>query len=72
MYIIKMNLNECFSLLTHIPSLQFVTGLLDSSKGYSKGHVLVSDPWSGSTKGPYRLFKPTRSLKIPSIERFHN
>ncbi|RVW71237.1 hypothetical protein CK203_058802 [Vitis vinifera] len=37
-----------------IPSL-FVTRLLDSSKGYTKGHVLVSDPWSGSTKAPLTL-----------------
>ena len=27
---------------------------------------------SGSTEGPNRPFKPTRSLKIPSIEHFHN
>ena len=27
---------------------------------------------SGSTEGPNRPFKPTDSLKIPSIEHFHN
>ena len=32
-YTIKMSLKECFSLLAHIPSLQFVIDLLDSSKG---------------------------------------
>ena len=29
-------------------------------------------PWSGSTEGLDKLFKPTRSLKIPTIKRFHD
>ena len=43
-YNIKMGPNERFNLFAHIPSLQFVTNLPDLSKGWAKGHVLVSDP----------------------------
>ena len=71
-YNIKISPKERFSLSAHIPSLQFVTGLPNFSKGWAKGHVLVFDLWSGSTEGPNRLFKPTQSLEIPSIECFHN
>ena len=71
-YTINMSLKEHFSILVHILSLQFVTGLLDSSKGWAKGHVLVSGPWSGSIECPGRFLKPIHSLKIPSIECFHN
>ena len=67
-YTIKMSPKERFSLLAHIPSLQFVIELLDSNKGWAKRHVLVSDPWGGSTEGPNKFFKSTRSLEIPSIE----
>ncbi|KAL6310887.1 hypothetical protein AAG906_014793 [Vitis piasezkii] len=56
---------ECFSLSTHIPLFQFVTSLPHSSKGWAKGHVLVSGPWSESTEGPNKLFTPQRSLEIP-------
>lgn len=58
-YTIKMSPKERFCLSTHISFLQLITGLPDSSKGWAKGHVLVSGPWSGSTKGPDKLFKPT-------------
>ncbi|RVW23366.1 hypothetical protein CK203_100795 [Vitis vinifera] len=45
-YTIKMSGKEIFSLFAHIPSLQLVTGLLDSTKGATKGidadvHYLV-------------------------------
>ena len=50
---------ERFSSLAHIPSLQFVTRLPDFSKGWAKGHVLVSSLWNGLTEGLNRLFKPT-------------
>ena len=32
----------------------------------------MSDPWNGSIEGLDRIFKHIRSLKIPSIESFHN
>ena len=43
-YTIKMSGNEIFSLFAHIPSLQLVTGLLDSTKGATKGCVVVLGP----------------------------
>ena len=43
-YTIKISQKERFSLSVHILSLQLVTSLLDSCKGWAKGHVLVSDP----------------------------
>lgn len=58
-YTIKMSLKERFCLSAHILFLQFVIGLPDSSKGWAKGHVLVSSPWSRLTEGPDKLFKPT-------------
>lgn len=66
-YTIKVSLKERFCLSAHILFLQLVTGLPDSNKGWAKGHVLVSSPWSGLTEGPDKLFKLTRSLKIPSL-----
>lgn len=71
-YTIKMSPKEYFSLSTHILSLQFVIGLPNFSKGWAKGHVLVSSPWSWSIKGLDKLFKPTWSLEIPSTECFHD
>lgn len=69
---IKISPKEHFSLSAHILSLQFVIGLPDSNKGWAKWHILVSDPWSGSTKGSNKLFKPTRFLEIPSTFFFFN
>ncbi|RVW14427.1 hypothetical protein CK203_090775 [Vitis vinifera] len=37
-----------FSLFALIPSIQLVTGLPDSTKSATKGHVVVSGPWAGS------------------------
>ena len=47
-----------FNLSAHIPSLQLVTSLSDSCKGWAKGHVLVFDPWSGSFEGLDEVFSP--------------
>ena len=66
-YTIKMSPNERFNLFAHIPSLQFVTNLLDSSKGWAKEHVLVFDPWSSSSKGSNGI-----SLEIPSKLCFYH
>ena len=71
-YTIKMSPKERFSLSTYISSLQFIIGLPYSSKSWGNWHILVSGPWSGSTEGPNKLFKPMRSLEIPSIECFHD
>ena len=65
-YMVKMSQRERFSLDAHISSLHLVTGLPDSNKGEAKGHVLVSDPWSGLYEGSNRVFYPQRSLKILS------
>ena len=55
-YTVKMSPNERFNLSVHISSLEFTTNLLDSNKGWAKGHVLVFDPWSSLSKGPDRVF----------------
>ena len=71
-YTIKMSQKERFSLSVHILSLLLVTSLLDSCKGWAKGHVLVSDPWSNSSKGPNGVFSPQRSLEILSRPCFYH
>ena len=48
-YTIKISPKERFNLFAHILSFQFVTNFPDSSKGWAKGYVLVSDPLSGSS-----------------------
>ena len=63
-YTVKMSQKERFSLFVHIPSLKLVTNLSDSSKGWSKGHILVSNPWSGSSKSSDGVFSSRLSLKI--------
>ena len=40
-YSLKKGKNDIFSMAAHLPSLQLVTGLPDSTKGGAKGHVLV-------------------------------
>ncbi|RVW62050.1 hypothetical protein CK203_064929 [Vitis vinifera] len=52
------------SLSTHIPSIQLVTGLPNSTKGATKGHIVVSGPWAGSYEHPVLGFEPHRSLGI--------
>ena len=51
-YTIKMSRKEIFSLSAHIPSLQLVIRLLDSTKGVTKGHVVVLGPWVDSYEHP--------------------
>lgn len=65
-YTVKMNQNERFSLSAHIPSLKLVTNLSNSCKGWVKGHVLMSSPWSGSSKGLNGVFYLQCSLEILS------
>ena len=49
----------------HLPSLQLVTGLPDSTKGGAKGHVLVRGAWAGLLEHPERPFSPIHSLVLP-------
>ena len=65
-YTIKMSKKEIFNLSTHIPSLQFVTGLPNSTKSVAKGHVIVSGPWAGSYEHLTQEFEPRCSLGILS------
>ncbi|RVW31643.1 hypothetical protein CK203_092707 [Vitis vinifera] len=43
-YSLKKGKNDIFSMVAHLPSLQLVTELPDSTKGGAKGHVLVWGP----------------------------
>ncbi|RVW62609.1 hypothetical protein CK203_059535 [Vitis vinifera] len=52
----------------HLPSLQLVTELPDSTKGGAKGHVVVRGAWAGS-KHPARPLSPNYSLVIPGPEK---
>ena len=47
-YTIKMSGKDIFNLSAHIPSLQLVIELPDSTKRATKGHVVVLSPWAGS------------------------
>ena len=40
-YSLKKGKNDIFSMAAHLPFLQLVTGLPDSTKGGAKGHVLI-------------------------------
>ena len=71
-YTFKMSKKERFILSVHIPPLQLVTGLPDSCKGWAKGHVLVSGPWSGLFEGPNEAFSPQLLLEIPSRICFYH
>ena len=43
-YTVKMSRKGIFNLSAHIPSLELVMGFLDSTKGTTKGHVIISGP----------------------------
>ena len=64
-YTVKMSRKGIFSLFALIPSIQLVTGLPDSTKSATKGHVVVSGPWAGSYEYPSQEFEPRHSLAIP-------
>ena len=63
-YSLKKVKNDIFNMSAHLPSLQLVTELPDSTKGGAKGHVVVRGAWAGS-KHPARPFSPNYSLVIP-------
>ena len=61
-YSLKKGKNDIFSMVAHLPSLQLVTELPDSTKGGVKGHVLVWGAWAGLLEHPERPFSPNYSL----------
>ena len=63
-YSLKKAKTNIFSLSAHLPSLQLVTELPDSTKGGAKGRVMVRGAWTGS-RHLARPFFPNYSLKIP-------
>ncbi|RVX00315.1 hypothetical protein CK203_024532 [Vitis vinifera] len=63
-YSLKKAKTDIFSLSAHLPSLQLVTELPDSTKGGAKGRVMVRGAWAGS-RHPARPFSPNYSLAIP-------
>ena len=64
-YSLKKGKNDIFSMAAHLPSLQLVTELSDSTKGGAKGHVLVRGSWAGLLEHPERPFSPNHSLELP-------
>ena len=64
-YSLKKGKNDIFSMAAHLPSLQLVTELPDSTKGGAKGHVLVRAAWAGLLGHPERPFSPNHSLELP-------
>ena len=63
-YSLKKAKTDIFSLSAHLPSLQLVTELPDSTNGGAKRHVMVRGAWAGS-RHPVRPFSPNYSLAIP-------
>ncbi|RVW61575.1 hypothetical protein CK203_065307 [Vitis vinifera] len=60
--------NDIFSMSAHLPSLQLVTELPDSTKGGATGHVVVRGAWAGLLEHPARPFSPNYSLVVPGPE----
>lgn len=69
-YTIKKGKNDIFNLFASIPSLQLVTGLLDSIKGAAKGHVLVKGPWAGLMEHREKKFVLNQSMRVPGGNAF--
>ena len=65
MYSLKKVKNDIFSMSAHLPSLQLVTELPDSTKGGATGHVVVRGAWAGLLEHPARPFNPNYSLEVP-------
>ncbi|RVW86984.1 hypothetical protein CK203_043517 [Vitis vinifera] len=58
-YSLKKGKNDIFSMAAHLPSLQLVTELPDSTKGGAKGYVVVRGAWAGVIGASGRLFLQT-------------
>ena len=64
-YSLRKVKNDIFSMFAHLPSLQLVTELPDSTKGGATGHVVVRGAWAGLLEHPTRPFTPNYSLEVP-------
>ena len=64
-YSLKKGKNNIFSMSAHLPSLQLVTELPDSTKGGAKGYVVVRGAWAGLLERPGRPFSPNYSMVLP-------
>ncbi|RVW31148.1 hypothetical protein CK203_108449 [Vitis vinifera] len=67
-YSLKKAKNDIFSVSAHLPSLQMVTELPDSTKGGAKGQVAVWGGWAGLSQHPSRPFSPNYTLKFWVLE----
>ena len=54
------------------PWLQFVTGLLDSSKTEAKGVILVRGPWFETRGSPNLPFTLNRSMSLSGVFKLWN
>ena len=66
-YSLKKGKNDIFSMSAHLPSLQLVTELPDSTKGGVKGHVVVWGAWAGFLERPGKPFSPNYSMVLPGM-----
>ncbi|RVX20037.1 hypothetical protein CK203_004757 [Vitis vinifera] len=66
-YSLKKVKNDIFSMSAHLPSLQLVTELPDSTKGGARDTWRSRGGWAGFSRRPGRLFSPNYSLVIPAF-----
>ena len=64
-YSLNKGKNDIVSMAAHLPSLQLVTELPDSTKGGAKGYVVVRGAWAGLLEHPERPFSPNYSMVLP-------
>ena len=64
-YSLKKGKNDIFSMSAHLPSLQLVTELPNSTKGGAKGHMVVRGAWAGFLEHPGRPFSLSYSMELP-------
>ena len=69
-YSLKKGKNDIFSMAAHLPSLQLVTELPDSTKGGAKGYVVVRGAWARLLEHPERPFSPNYSLVLPGTSAY--
>ena len=71
-YSLKKGKNGIFSMAAHLPYLQLVTELPDSTKGGAKGYVVVRGAWAGLLEHPRGLFLQTThwSFRVSQLAGF--
>ena len=70
-YTLKLGVGGRFSMYSHNPRLQFITGLPDSPKTKAKGVVLVKGPWYetlGSLGLPFDLNQSPSFLGLSQLD----